>query len=168
MRSSARNKADIAIRKPTYWFRLRVAAVCRHRGHVLLCKKRGNPRWGLPGGQVKENESLPVALDRELVEEVGEVCEVREPLFVLEYFDRVGVRRLHVVSVAFSVRPNRRLISKVMLHKPWTPRSSDISFCWVCVDSVSLARFTLSPPQLPRALRSVASTLSFWTSRKSK
>ena len=54
--------------------RIRVSAVLRWEGRVLLCRHEKSGRgeyWLLPGGGVNSGESLVEALRRELSEEVG-------------------------------------------------------------------------------------------------
>ena len=53
--------------------RIRVSAILRWGGRILLCRheKDGRHYWLLPGGGVNSGESLVRALHRELSEEVG-------------------------------------------------------------------------------------------------
>jgi ADP-ribose pyrophosphatase YjhB (NUDIX family) len=53
--------------------RIRVSALLRWEGRILLCRheKPGKEYWLLPGGGVDAGESLADALHRELLEEVG-------------------------------------------------------------------------------------------------
>ena len=53
--------------------RLRVSALLRWNGRILLCRqeKPGKEYWLLPGGGIDGGESLTEALRRELGEEIG-------------------------------------------------------------------------------------------------
>jgi ADP-ribose pyrophosphatase YjhB (NUDIX family) len=86
--------------------RVRVSAILRWRGGILLCRhvKGGKENWLLPGGGVRGGESLTEALQRELDEEIG----------------MVGPReRLPVegpVCIVDSISPERSLWSKHVVH----------------------------------------------------
>jgi 8-oxo-dGTP diphosphatase len=81
--------------------RVRVSAVLRWRGGILLCRheKRGKEAWLLPGGGVHSGESLMQALEREMREEVG----IAPPSFE------------GPVAIADSIAPDR-MISKHVVH----------------------------------------------------
>ena len=59
--------------------RIRVSAILRWQGRVLLCRqeKPGKEYWLLPGGGVDGGESLIEALRRELREELGIEADVQ-------------------------------------------------------------------------------------------
>jgi 8-oxo-dGTP diphosphatase len=86
--------------------RIRVSAILRWRGRVLLCRheKGGREVWLLPGGGVKTGESLVDALDRELVEEVGiEPPSVEGPVALVDSIaPERSLRAKHVVHVIFA------------------------------------------------------------------
>ncbi len=90
--------------------RIRVSAILRWRGRILLCRheKGGREHWLLPGGGVNSGESLVDALQRELVEEVGvfgdgEELPVEGPVAIV---DSIAPERSfaakHVVHIIFA------------------------------------------------------------------
>jgi ADP-ribose pyrophosphatase YjhB (NUDIX family) len=81
--------------------RVRVSAILRWQGRLLLCRheKRGREAWLLPGGGVHSGESLLDALGREIGEEVG----IDPPAFE------------GPVAIADSIAPDR-LVSKHVVH----------------------------------------------------
>ena len=82
--------------------RVRVSALLRCRGRLLLCRheKLGKHVWLLPGGGVHSGETLTDALDRELAEEVG----IEAPPFE------------GPIAIVDSIAPARTLLSKHVIH----------------------------------------------------
>jgi 8-oxo-dGTP diphosphatase len=81
--------------------RIRVSAMLRWRGAILLCRheKRGREHWLLPGGGVRSGETLVEALQRELAEETG---LTGVSLVQLGAYGDVGRDpRMRIVSVAY-------------------------------------------------------------------
>jgi ADP-ribose pyrophosphatase YjhB (NUDIX family) len=83
--------------------RIRVSALLRWEGRILLCRheKPGKEYWLLPGGGVNGGESLVDALHRELLEEVGIDDEL--PLE-------------GPIAVADSIAPERTFTAKHVVH----------------------------------------------------
>jgi 8-oxo-dGTP diphosphatase len=87
--------------------RIRVSAILRWSGRVLLCRheKPGREYWLLPGGGVNAGESLLDALKRELREELGidEDVPLEGPVALVDSISPgiVPVRK-HVVHVIFA------------------------------------------------------------------
>jgi 8-oxo-dGTP diphosphatase len=87
--------------------RIRVSALLRWHGRVLLCRheKPGREYWLLPGGGVNSGESLPEALQRELAEELGidEDVPVEGPVAIVDSIAPVrSFAAKHVVHIIFA------------------------------------------------------------------
>ena len=82
--------------------RVRVSALLRWRGRLLLCRheKLGKDVWLLPGGGVNSGETLMDALARELHEEVG----IEPPPFE------------GPIAIIDSIAPGRSFVSKHVIH----------------------------------------------------
>jgi 8-oxo-dGTP diphosphatase len=87
--------------------RIRVSAILRWRGRVLLCRheKPGKEYWLLPGGGVNAGESLATALLRELGEEVGieDELPLEGPVAIVDSIAPGQLRPAkHVVHIIFA------------------------------------------------------------------
>ena len=87
--------------------RIRVSAILRREGRVLLCRheKAGREYWLLPGGGVNAGESLARALQRELTEELGieEDLPLEGPVCLVDSIAPTSsASRKHVVHVIFA------------------------------------------------------------------
>jgi ADP-ribose pyrophosphatase YjhB (NUDIX family) len=87
--------------------RIRVSAVLRWRGRMLLCRheKPGKEYWLLPGGGVHSGESLLAALHRELREECGieDELPLEGPVAIVDSIAPVrSFAQKHVVHIIFA------------------------------------------------------------------
>jgi len=87
--------------------RIRVSAILRWRGRMLLCRheKPGREYWLLPGGGVNSGESLVDALQRELIEEIGieDDVPVEGPVAIVDSISPVrSFAPKHVVHIIFA------------------------------------------------------------------
>jgi 8-oxo-dGTP diphosphatase len=101
--------------------RIRVSAILRWKGRVLLCRheKPGKEYWLLPGGGVNSGESLVDALYRELAEEIGidDQPPVEGPVAIV---DSIAPTRSfapkHVVHIIFAGDLGGRSLETVTSH----------------------------------------------------
>jgi 8-oxo-dGTP diphosphatase len=87
--------------------RIRVSAILRWKGRMLLCRheKPGKEYWLLPGGGVNSGESLVDALHRELAEEIGidEKLPVEGPVAIVDSISPTqSFTAKHVVHIIFA------------------------------------------------------------------
>lgn len=67
-------------------FLVRVAGVALHHDRVLLHRSEHDSFWALPGGRLEVGETTETALQREMLEEIGETVTTGRLLFVVENF----------------------------------------------------------------------------------
>ena len=102
--------------------RIRVSAILRWEGRVLLCRHEKAGRgeyWLLPGGGVNGGESLVDALRRELEEEVGvgEDLTFEGPVAVVDSIaPRLSLSTRHVVHIIFAADLSHRSLEDVETH----------------------------------------------------
>lgn len=98
---------------------------------VLLAHAIGHQNTFLPGGHIEFGESAPIALKREIEEEIGLSCEVESFLGVVEHKWEKN-KELHCeINQAFKVR-----IPELEALKSPTSREPHIEFYWVPVNEL--------------------------------
>ena len=101
--------------------RIRVSAILRWRGTLLLCRHEKGDRqyWLLPGGGVNSGESLVNALHRELTEELGIADEipVEGPVAVVDSIAPIrSFAAKHVVHIIFAGDLTGQSLEQVTSH----------------------------------------------------
>jgi 8-oxo-dGTP diphosphatase/A/G-specific adenine glycosylase len=76
-----------------------VAAIIRKHTQILITKRPDNVHlanlWEFPGGKVEPGESLQIALEREIREELGLKVRVNDEFFTIDYDYPTKFVRLH-------------------------------------------------------------------------
>jgi len=109
----------------TKWH-LRARAVVYHNGRFLVVNPKSEDYTFLIGGHVEEGESVPVALEREIMEGAGRKCEVKEYLGAIENaWVEDGVRQWEITHF-FNVA-----IADVETHPDIIPAEEGFDLMWI-------------------------------------
>lgn len=73
---------------------IRLRAIIEHEGRMLLVQGKARTHWALPGGHLEEGESLPDAMRREIIEELGVMPVLGKILYVYQLFFQNGEESL--------------------------------------------------------------------------
>ena len=80
--------------------KIKVGAIIRQKGRILLLKKPIGNEYELPAAVVKEDETIQQALQRGLIEEVR--LEIKDVVAFLGHYDENKVREYYFVVLAHS------------------------------------------------------------------
>jgi 8-oxo-dGTP diphosphatase len=87
-----------------------VAALIESEGKVLACQRRRGSRfellWEFPGGKVEPGETLEVALERELREELGVAVRIGPEMHRVQHLYRQSGEPFELIFFAASARPD--------------------------------------------------------------
>ena len=128
------------------------------QGQILLAREIGAANTFLPGGHVEPGESAPVALRRELLEEIGLTAEVVGFLGAVEnHWEDVNGAHAEI-NLLFAVR-----IAELSAGRPVISQEDHLEFLWAQPESS--AEYAL----LPRALQDLVASMDqdrqpFWGS----
>ena len=80
-----------------------VRGVIKDDNKILLCHGKGKENWFFPGGHIDPGETAPVALKREIKEELNEECEVGEFLGICENSYVLDGNTIHEVNQVYEM-----------------------------------------------------------------
>lgn len=125
-----------------------VRALIRRDSNILLLRKDGyeqGERFALPGGGQDIGESLEQALNRECMEEIGTRVEIRDLVFVADYFkprDTDPQSTRHLVEFLFACAVPGDYVPRNGHH----PDKHQVEVVWAGLDE--LAGMPLNPRSL--------------------
>lgn len=85
-------------------FNYRAVAVIEAHGRILLHRASYESEWSLPGGRVELMETAPMALQREIAEELGVTATVGRLRWVIEDYYHEPGRHVHELGLYFDVQ----------------------------------------------------------------
>jgi len=86
-------------------FTYRIGGIIIYSGRALFQRATQDPEkifWFLPGGRAEVGESAKETLEREMIEELGEIVQVGPLLYIVENFFE-DTRKHHELGLYFSV-----------------------------------------------------------------
>lgn len=137
-------------------FKVRVAAVIRQKGRVLLLNEPlVGSYWFLPGGRAEMHESTDETLFRELKEEMNVTAKIGALLWVVENFYTFSGVAKHVLGFYYSVEiPESHSLSRE--EEYFAKRAEDgiikqFHFRWVTIDDIE--KKDIRPPFIKKLLQ---------------
>jgi ADP-ribose pyrophosphatase YjhB (NUDIX family) len=94
---------DICTPVGDWTINLRVAAIVRRGGDVLVCRLNED-WWFYPGGRIRAGETSRDAMLRELREELGDACDVGPLRGCVENFFPAEGTRFHEICFVYEAR----------------------------------------------------------------
>ena len=90
---------DIKIETPNQNFKMRVAGIIKKENKILFTKMNNNDFYCLPGGYASLGETTKEALERELLEEIGQPIKVETYQgFIENFFQNNKKQNIHELS----------------------------------------------------------------------
>lgn len=135
-------------------FNYRVAAIALRHGHVLVCREDDDDYTMLPGGRVEMGEPSPVALAREIAEELHSKASNVALVYTVEnFFERTG-QQFHELATYYRVElPEAFPFAEAGVVFETEDEGHRLRFEWVDVSGNDLDRVNLLPAWIREKLR---------------
>ena len=101
------------------------AFVTNSQGQVLLIKSPRYDDWEFPGGQVEESETIPHAVEREVLEETGIIVRVKSLVGIYSNTRRPSIVNLDFVCEFVSGEPKTSVES---IQVEWVNREDALDY----------------------------------------
>ncbi len=121
-------------------FHYRARAVAFKDGSLLVAQMKSGENTFLPGGHVENGESAPIALVREIQEEIGVHSSVKSFLGVIENSWSEEEILQHEINLIFEVD-----IPELVSNKPITSREDHLEFFWLKPEEFESKNFLPMP-----------------------
>lgn len=123
-------------------FSYRVAGLCVHDGFALLHRAEPDTFWSLPGGRCQIGEPSNLAIERELLEEMGVTVQATRLLWFVENFFGNAVEQVHEIACfyLFDLPAGSGLLAKDRSHSGVEGEDLRLIFRWFRVSELPTTR----------------------------
>jgi len=137
-------------------FNYRVAGIALRQGHVLVCREDNDDYTMLPGGRVEMGEPSPVALAREVAEELRCAASIGSLLYTVEnFFERAG-QHFHELAAYYRIElPDAFPFARDGIVFETHDEGHRLTFEWIDVSGDDLVRVNLLPAWMRERLRTL-------------
>lgn len=140
-------------------FNYRVAGIALKHGRVLVCREDDDDYTMLPGGRVEMGEPSPVALAREIAEELRSTASNVALVYTVEnFFERAG-QQFHELATYYRIDlPEAFPFAEAGVVFETEDEGHQLRFEWIDVSGSDLDRVNLLPAWIRERLRSLPSS----------
>ena len=143
------NEMDLTFTVDQKKLNIRAVALLIQDGHLLIHRQGKDDFWSLPGGRVQFGESGAKAIERELLEELGQPIMPPVFRFLHENFFNYAQHQFHELGLFYEVTCQKPL--PVVKEDFYGPEGEGLTYRFVPIDE--LDHYTLYPQELAHMLR---------------
>ncbi|MEK4647526.1 NUDIX domain-containing protein [Exiguobacterium sp. FSL W8-0210] len=143
------NEMDLTFAVNQKKLNIRAVALLIQDGHLLIHRQGEDDFWSLPGGRVQFGESGAKAIERELLEELGQSIEPPVFRFLHENFFNYADHQFHELGMFYEVICREPL--PLSTEDFYGPEGEELTYRFVPFDK--LDQYTLYPSELSNMLQ---------------